>query len=559
MANGIVWYFGPDLDSALENPVVMQGKDEAGNVLHEVRFGGVRYGDFPYCFIADPDGRLYVGLHDLYNTYRTPDLHFVVYHQEGYRIDFPDLHGANIFALHRDSSGNIYVGGLNNADDDTYIFRKYNSSGTLQWSKKARTIDDSVQTGVRNIKEDAGGYLYVCAQGLFSELTKYDSSGNHQWTQVVKSESGISGIKFIAIDSSGYIYTAGDNAQGYYQGEAYDPYDWTWNITYFDEATYTGGQHEYYNIIKWDSSGNFIAGAYTGSKTDDFKIVNDYLYILSNAGFHKLSTSFVQQSFTPPSFNLPVYASFSIFDINPDDETVYTANFQRPLGVKFTDQTLMPSLPIPMFLGEPYWQGDRYNIIPSLALNYALKAPSVIRDFAGAFQLPNIYRCYLTGGSGTIELQLASFSCRRGYGVMTISAVCPALTDSQVQQVIDRVAGNLIIKRGIKFANGVEQLDEMLVAPLSESPYRLDTGGRSASMTLDAKSDAEIENPKTRAIQGISYRNSANGSRRIRCSVDTYLRPGDTADLGGEETMIVGEITYAISPTQAFMEISEAS
>ena len=139
-----------------------------------------------------------------------------------------------------------------------------------------------------------------------------------------------------------------------------------------------------------------------------------------------------------------------------------------------------------------------------------------------------------------------------------ISAVCPALNNDQVQQVIDRVAGNLIIKRGIRFANGVEQLDEMLIAPLSTNPYRLDTGGRSSSMTLEARSDAEIENPKTRTVVGITYRNTTNGRRRIRCSVDTYLLPGDTANLGGDETMIVGEITYSISTTQASMEIAEA-
>jgi len=45
--------------------------------------------------------------------------------------------------------------------------------------------------------------------------------------------------------------------------------------------------------------------------------------------------------------------------------------------------------------------------------------------------------------------------------------------------------------------------------------------------------------------------------RRVRCAVDTYLAVGDTADLGGGETLIVTEIVYNISPETALMEIAE--
>ena len=98
----------------------------------------------------------------------------------------------------------------------------------------------------------------------------------------------------------------------------------------------------------------------------------------------------------------------------------------------------------------------------------------------------------------------------------------------------------------------------MLSAPLDTNGYRFDTGSASASATLSARDSAEVENPKTRIMRAISYRNSASGKRRVRCAIDTYLRPGDTADLGGAETMIVADITYSVSTTQAVMEIAES-
>lgn len=48
-------------------------------------------------------------------------------------------HGGNTRAIIADSSGNIYIGGINSVDTGYYSVRKYNSSGTLQWSKNIGT------------------------------------------------------------------------------------------------------------------------------------------------------------------------------------------------------------------------------------------------------------------------------------------------------------------------------------------------------------------------------------------------------------------------------------
>jgi hypothetical protein len=62
-----------------------------------------------------------------------------------------------------------------------------------------------------------------------------------------------------------------------------------------------------------------------------------------------------------------------------------------------------------------------------------------------------------------------------------------------------------------------------------------------------------------RKMRGISFRGMNNsGARRFRCALDMYLKPGDTADLGDGETMIVDQVAYTVSARQAVMEISEA-
>lgn len=57
-------------------------------------------------------------------------------------------------------------------------------------------------------------------------------------------------------------------------------------------------------------------------------------------------------------------------------------------------------------------------------------------------------------------------------------------------------------------------------------------------------------------VEGISYRYSSEGKRRIRCAI-ADIQPGDTVNLGGGETMEVTEVSYEIRPTRGEMELSE--
>ncbi|MBK8896545.1 MAG: hypothetical protein IPN66_04820 [Candidatus Competibacteraceae bacterium] len=86
---------------------------------------------------------------------------------------------------------------------------------------------------------------------------------------------------------------------------------------------------------------------------------------------------------------------------------------------------------------------------------------------------------------------------------------------------------------------------------------RSDRGARQFSISLDGRADEAESGARIRALKGVSYRAYSAGLRRVRCEVDVWLRPGDTALLGGGETMTVGEITITADRDSGVMELAE--
>lgn len=592
MANGIVWYLGHSLDGAEDNPVVARGYDESSHLLYQIRFGGVEFGDTPRLVVADADGHLYFALESYpypWSLNKTPDEFTRVYRRDGTRIDFPSLHTNFVRALAIDpADGSIYSGGVQDSADSYISLRKHDASGTLLWSKSSEIFPyyslryeltlEAQTHSIAALKIDSSGNLITASLSQEAgEIHKYSSTGTLVWSMILSAPA-----YDMTIDESDNVYVVTSGGLGYYAAiEDYNPDDVSENrIDFTDPPTAR-------NLIKLDSDGAYVSSASisVGASIPDYYqpievvyynstlyIKTYYTYTISyNNGYFVLfdtDLAFISKDYSVHrAWGYPTiyvdYNTYDQIDINPNDGTVYQAGAQvydktLPQAVFYENDPPLSAIALPIYLGDPSWQGDRYTIPPALALALSLGLPQTIRDYVGPIQLPSVYRLYLTGGTGTIELPLSSFSCRRGSGVMTISAIVPAITDTQMQQVIDRIAGNLIIKRGIRFGDGTEQLDDMLSAPLDTNGYRFDTGSASASATLSARDSAEVENPKTRIMRAISYRNSASGKRRVRCAIDTYLRPGDTADLGGAETMIVADITYSVSTTQAVMEIAES-
>lgn len=212
-----------------------------------------------------------------------------------------------------------------------------------------------------------------------------------------------------------------------------------------------------------------------------------------------------------------------------------------------------PPLRILAFLATPTWQGDYYSAIPALMMPLVIGLPYRIREYVGLPQ-PSIYRLFLTG-TPALELPLSSFSVRTTVDGIAISCVSPGATLATVDAIESRDAGELVLYRGIRWSSGIEQLDELARASLDGIRY--DLGSRSGSITLEGSSAVTISHTQTRVLRGISYRAESGGVRRVRCDVDTYIRPGDTADLGGGETLPVSSITISVSSASAVMEIAE--
>jgi hypothetical protein len=125
-----------------------------------------------------------------------------------------------------------------------------------------------------------------------------------------------------------------------------------------------------------------------------------------------------------------------------------------------------------------------------------------------------------------------------------------------LDEIEARDGNDLLLYRGVRFAPDNEQLDLLTQAPLTG--IRADRGGQRFSVTLDGRAAEDPVEGRTRILSGIRYRALTAGRRRVRCAVDTYLRPGDVADLGAGETLVAGEITITVTATDAVMEVAEA-
>ncbi len=141
-------------------------------------------------------------------------------------------------AVALDSSGNVYVSG--NLGQDM-VLTKYDSSGNKQWSQSGNS-DDYVE----GISVDSSGNIYATgySSGAFDGqvnsgssdmfLIKYDSSGTKKWSKLLGT-SGDDRGQGVSVDSSGNVYVT-----GYSYGD-------------FDGHSNSGNSDMF--LIKYDSSG----------------------------------------------------------------------------------------------------------------------------------------------------------------------------------------------------------------------------------------------------------------------------------------------------------------
>jgi hypothetical protein len=192
--------------------------------------------------------------------------------------------------------------------------------------------------------------------------------------------------------------------------------------------------------------------------------------------------------------------------------------------------------------------------VPGLPLGLGLGLPRPVREFPSVVPLPEVYRATLSG-SPALAVPISSVSLRRNLTGSSLSLVSPDASAAQIAALLARSGGTLTLWRGVRAIDGTEHLDVLLAAPLTGLRY--DLGARSGSVILSADLTQASLGGQTRPVRGISYRNQQDGKRRVRAAVDSYLIPGDVADLGGGETLTIVEMTYSVDVGQSNMEIAE--
>ena len=128
---------------------------------------------------------------------------------------YADGYGVNI-----DSSGNVYSCGLSNAGgiSGSFITAKYDSSGAIQWQRYAYE-SSSFGNQAENVAIDSSGNVYVVGTTGFSlgeddvyrlTLIKYNSSGTIQWVRRAQASSPYSTYGYgVLVDSSGNPHVCG--------------------------------------------------------------------------------------------------------------------------------------------------------------------------------------------------------------------------------------------------------------------------------------------------------------------------------------------------------------
>lgn len=236
--------------------------------------------------------------------------------------------GSDIYDVFRavtvDSSGNVYVtggSGIDSSESSTYQTTtcKFNSSGTVQWSRKWNTVappSGSNHQAGDGIVVDSNGNVYVLARWTFDNpdggftLIKYNNSGTQQfsidYTGFAGDASSITAAKGLVIDSSDNIFVCGNlsmetanerdafmikiNSSGVPQWWRYAGWrgttasmDISWDCAIdSDDNVYTCGEtniNATYNnemLIKWNNNNgtvdwaNFIGGSTSNSYNNNY-------------------------------------------------------------------------------------------------------------------------------------------------------------------------------------------------------------------------------------------------------------------------------------------------
>lgn len=195
------------------------------------------------------------------------------------------------------------------------------------------------------------------------------------------------------------------------------------------------------------------------------------------------------------------------------------------------------------------------EIIVSVTMTFTVSVP-------GFVPRATVYRCILTGeedDTTDLILPIKSFQARLRSGTPTYCGVVVPDIDSYIDDIKDRLNGQLVVSIGQKWFSGNVNWKELVRVNFEDLSYN--KGGRNSSAQLSGHITTTSSSSNTVAAIGVQVESlQKDGKHRIRCEVDWNVRPGDTITWNDDnDSMIVGLITIAVGNRLSRMEVTEAA
>ncbi len=213
-----------------EDDIYLTKFDSSGNVVWTQQIG-TEDDDFAQSVTVDSSGNIYIsggtyGSLDGTNA-GSVDAFLTKFDTSGNELWTEQLgtaytDGSNAVAT--DSAGNVYISGITagdlggtNAGANDAFLTKYDASGNLQWSRQIGTISDDRSYSVA---VDSSGNIFISgftrgdlnggtnAGNYDAFVAKYDASGSLLWTQLFGT-TDVDESHALAVDSEGNVYSSG--------------------------------------------------------------------------------------------------------------------------------------------------------------------------------------------------------------------------------------------------------------------------------------------------------------------------------------------------------------
>lgn len=165
----------------------------------------------------------------------------------------------------------------------------------------------------------------------------------------------------------------------------------------------------------------------------------------------------------------------------------------------------------------------------------------------------------LEQGADRVEIPIANFSGQLRSGepsYLQVSIPNAWSWAATIQAYAAHADTEMVIDAGSKWSDGTYTTQEIARTTLRNVQQYF--GATSASVNLDGTDTRTNPAPTSHVLTGASYLNmDAGGKLRYRVTPNFAVRPGDTVSVGND-TFVVGELSYQVSPTSASMEVAEA-